>query len=638
MKTEEITLALAIPTVASWRPERRKSLDRLREDLGISEVPTEASSFSFSFLGADGIAGPELQVFFLEHDNRSPREVWCAHIQEWGIRTGATHFVQLQDDMRVAPDKLFWKALLAMIVAHPHEIINLQAVHQDTPKLAREGFSGYTTVDGMPGPAYAIPTDMLREFRGWARTSLVDGALQAVPEDTLLGIFAMVTRRRIWSPIPTIVDHPGDAGSTYGNEKAIRQRPLVRWDNWADMPVGQRVSPERLASHGFWLGSEPLGRFYDITPSIARRYVKGYTAADYARDMAVECRPLTDAPLCAFCGKANKGVISKETGALVCGICLRQASPLVGARFAKPGAPLLVVATPLKGHPHPAHADAISQLRAEETLNVEAPYEVAAWLQPSDDLVRVRSRIVRDVVNLRRAGKPVTHLLLVDGDVAPTPRVIHGMLAAKRPFVTAPYPLRVIDWRGVEKPDGRPAEARAYVYWHIERLPGNEHVVDEAGCSEIVGNGLGCALLEVELLERMVEHYGRDRPEPRLDAIRAEALHERVGEAGLHHAFGAALREAFDLGRRVGPPLLFHDLPMPGVPAKETVALFALEFSNGGQLLSEDKSFCRRVRAIGEKVWLYLGPGAPVDHYGEARFRGMPESFDIRPKAEKAAE
>jgi hypothetical protein len=60
-----------------------------------------------------------------------------------------------------------------------------------------------------------------------------------------------------------------------------------------------------------------------------------------------------------------------------------------------------------------------------------------------------------------------------------------------------------------------------------------------------------------------------------------------------------------------------------------TVALFQLSIV-AGELLSEDRSFCGRWRALEEPIYMYLGRGSPVTHHGEYAFRGHPEAFGIR--------
>jgi hypothetical protein len=51
-----------------------------------------------------------------------------------------------------------------------------------------------------------------------------------------------------------------------------------------------------------------------------------------------------------------------------------------------------------------------------------------------------------------------------------------------------------------------------------------------------------------------------------------------------------------------------------------TVALFQL-FLTHNALLGEDYSFCERWKQIGGSVYLYSGPGLPLDHVGNAVYR-----------------
>jgi hypothetical protein len=109
-------------------------------------------------------------------------------------------------------------------------------------------------------------------------------------------------------------------------------------------------------------------------------------------------------------------------------------------------------------------------------------------------------------------------------------------------------------------------------------LPGADPTIRENHTTEVGGCGLGMTLLSRAMLERMVEHYWR---------------------------------------------LTFRDRAKGD---RRTVALFQLIIADE-ELLSEDLSFGRRWRAMGGKIWLYLGPGSPVDHYGSKRYVGTLADF-----------
>ena len=46
-----------------------------------------------------------------------------------------------------------------------------------------------------------------------------------------------------------------------------------------------------------------------------------------------------------------------------------------------------------------------------------------------------------------------------------------------------------------------------------------------------------------------------------------------------------------------------------------------------GVLLSEDSSFLQRWQDIGGKVWLYIGAGSPIAHYGSTCYQGSIEDL-----------
>ena len=576
-----IRIALAIPTTASWAPGRAESLARLKQDLGITGVEKSCTIVNSRAIGSDR------RVEYLEFDNRMPRDQWSAVIWgfgvEMGYEPGATHFLQLQDDMRVAPDGLFWHALHAMIEAHPEQILNLQSVHQAAQALAAEGVCGYTTIEGMPGPAYCLPIPLLREFLEWRRTSLKDGALQAITEDTLLGIFAMVTHHRIWAPVPTIVDHPGEVESTYGNDKAERQRPLVRWDLMGE-------ASEKLTYPDYWRGdTRHLGRLYAFSiPALARKFVKGYSEEDERRDKA-------------------------DTGA-------HEMRRLYHARRAKspPPAARLFVCTPYRGGLAPQYVKSILGLMSA-IEGIEVVNEITACEDPAfvthqvEDLVRVRSRLVQ-----LAKESDCTHMLFADSDVDFGIQTVFGMLQSGFDFVQAPYPRR----------DGRGYSIR----WLPTTLKkgGLKDEDIERETVEILATGLGCTLLSRRCIEKMIDHYSNE-PDP-------EAEFEAILRSGQPRR--QIIKAAYELGRSHGHRLVFDDFPKwdPLQKGKKTVAVFQLMIGpdepTGCTLLSgEDASFCERWRRIGEQVRMYVGKGSPIGHMGEHLYEGSIEQFGLMHKA-----
>jgi len=93
--------------------------------------------------------------------------------------------------------------------------------------------------------------------------------------------------------------------------------------------------------------------------------------------------------------------------------------------------------------------------------------------------------------------------------------------------------------------------------------------------------------------------------------------HEKTGHVG----FGFTLLSRWCMERMVEAyreTLTFGD--QVGGKAYPTVALFALLLAHG-TLLGEDYSFCERWMSIGGSVYLYDGPGLPLEHVGSAVYR-----------------
>lgn len=539
--TKDITLALGIPHTP-WVEERKASLARLVDAL----TPTPREVVDHRVFG-----------------ERAKNHEWSEAMWKWAAETSATHFVTLQDDVLVAPN--FWPALRAMLEAMPDQVVGLEVVHPATRALAEDGHRWFTTSEGLVGVGYVLPRSLLREFLEWRAHALKKGAVEAISEDTLLGLWCMVTGLRVHHPIPTLIDHDTSLASTYANDAHANRRPPVKWsdDVWQEDDEEDALEDEqsRLESPDFWRESPDypelpirhLGRFYEATPGLAMRWVEHYGAWDYTQAVRDD-------------GRA----------------ALRSLGRARLARLPEPKARILVC-TPTRGAVHPAYASTIAKLASAPDLDVEpCRFTTERYMHATSDIVRARSRFVRLFLE-----SDATHLLFVDDDVSFETALVRGMLAASKDFVAAPYPSR----RGIDFPRaGRAgpelAEASAYRY-SVHLLGDTLEISPVDSTGEVRRIGLGCALLSRRCLESMVAEY--QKPEHRL---------------------------------------VFADR-LTGTPVP-TVALFTLVLEDG-ELYSEDFSFCDRWRAVGGKVWLYLGAGAPATHHGDHTFRGHLEAFGLRP-------
>lgn len=236
----------------------------------------------------------------------------------------------------------------------------------------------------------------------------------------------------------------------------------------------------------------------------------------------------------------------------------------------------LYIALPNRGAISPFLAASIWRLREEE-ISVEFQYEVVDVQQWQADIVRARNRYVHHFLTRSNA----THLLFLDSDIEFAPQCVRGMLHADRPFVAAPYPRRDhIDFLRVRQHADEDVPSEALAYRYSARIAG-ELNPDEAGCCAVEGLPLGCALISRELLENM--------------SAKADS---------------------------------YLDTTLAG-DSYQCPNLFGLIASEKG-LLSEDYSFCSRVRTYGESVWMYLGEGSPVTHHGTWAYHGAVESFGLR--------
>lgn len=441
------TFALAIPHTP-WRPERAQSLSRLVDCL--APMP--------SFVAAHRLMS-----------ERSANHEWSGHMWAWGAAQPATHFLTLQDDAIVP--SFFWGALRAMVAAVPDQIIGLEAAHPVTPALAAEGEHWCTTSDGLIGVGYVVPLEVLKAFRVWRAERLKPGALEAIGEDTLLGLFCLATGRKIWHPIPTVIDHDVSVESTYGNDAHAHRRPRVTWLDFQRMGIGA----ETLATGGFWSvtsGAPHLGRFYDASPKLCRQWVKDFSQADYAR-------------------------VARDDGSAVL-----HALGRARARRLPDPKHRIMVAMPTVGAVSPFTLATIAHLTHAQDIEVDVRFAFD-WLRfRAADVVRARSVLVRIFLEESQA----THLFFVDSDVSFDPKLLAGMLRADLDFVAAPYPRREgIDFEGVQAVAKGLGEAAAYRY-AIHVAPEGLHVAPN-GIGEVLHMPLGCALMKREMLEKMVAAY-----------------------------------------------------------------------------------------------------------------------------------
>lgn len=475
-----ITIALGIPHTP-WREERVASLDRLVDAL--TPIP--------SWVVAHCIFA-----------DRQPNHEWSEAMWEWAAeQTGATHFLTLQDDVITPPGPRFWNALRAMLAAVSDQVIGLEAAHRVAPAIAEERERWYTTADGLIGVGYAMPRHLLLEFLDWRRQQLKARAKEVVSEDTLVGLWCLSTGRKIFHPVPTIIDHDTSLPSTYGNDTHGSRRPLVTWSH--PSLVGQGPV-ELLEQYDFWLQRgrvRHLGRFYEATPRLATEWVIDFDEAAYARAMRDDGRETINE-----LGRARM-----------------QRLP--------PPKHRIMMAMPTRGGVCPHTALTIANLASVRDVDVDVRFALDRFNIRQTDLVRARSVFVRMFLEETQA----THLLFVDSDISFDTRLLLGMLQGGEDFVAAPYPRREgIDFERARAAPPGLGEAAAYRYaFHpLERFEPRPN-----GLVEVKHMPLGCTLLSRTCLSAMVERYRSelsfmDRTLGPTSPIRTVALFQLLLEDG----------------------------------------------------------------------------------------------------------
>lgn len=614
------TISLAI-SHTPWVPARVESVKRLADQLEL-DLERDACPHAYDF-----------QLI----TDRAPNDVWSERMWRWAAESPVEHCLFLQDDVEVCPR--FWTALRALLEAVPDQVIGLEVAHPIARALASAEPPSrlFTTSDMLIGPGYVLPRALLREFLEWRRTKLRAGWIGTLHEDTMIGLWCATTGRRIYHPVPTLIDHDTSIASTYGNDDHTNRRPHV---TWKDGPKhGHAWDPDctDLEGPGFWKGMfqripymtadgtpagyrrarsmDPavmaagarvphLGLFYDTTPARARRWVEGVGDREVLR--------------------LRQDTGDREKRRLAYGI---------RARGDWTGKARIIVCTPTRGGTHPIYTASMTSLVSLFEADVEHGLELLETWRWSEDVVRVRSRFLAAA-----RETDATHVHFRDADVAAPVECLLGMLHADRDFVAAPYPRRDhVDWTriatAVAGGDPRHPEAMAYSY-PVARLPGSSFPpdVDQAECTEVAAMPLGCALIRRSCFEAMIDRYDAlDRRRVDLDEVRRVYVDSAAPSSRMLE-LAHAMADELERWRAGHMGLRFTDLDR-GMP-RETVALFQLLSGRGPEgaspLASEDASFCTRWRDMGGKVWMYLGRGSPVDHAGDHVYRGHVEAFGLQ--------
>lgn len=227
------TIAIVIPH-CPFSPERVKSLARLKHDLfGDAEPPAHV-----------------LDVKVIGEMGPVPNWKWALKVFAFAQETKADRIVQIQDDVLVMP-----KFLDVLRILHDKlgdETLNCFTIAPWAKAIHAMGARFMTTSDWMTGPCWSMKRERVLEHFRWLHENCEDGAMQAINEDTLLGLSHAAHGWKIVNPIPAIVDHDTALKSNYGNEKAMHNRSSAAWH---ELPAEEQ---QQLTDPAYWVRKNPI--------------------------------------------------------------------------------------------------------------------------------------------------------------------------------------------------------------------------------------------------------------------------------------------------------------------------------------------------------------------------------------------
>lgn len=153
------------------------------------------------------------------------------------LSDGVDFGIVLNDDASV-PIGFVGAALGALTAAHeraPRSPVCFYTANDGAPVALQAGCSFYTTPDGLVGVGCGMHRDNVRAFLEWhARSFLGEHS-----DDGRINVWAMATKRRILTTVPSLVGHQLPNESTQGNAGDAFRTPIVpppaeafglRWD------------------------------------------------------------------------------------------------------------------------------------------------------------------------------------------------------------------------------------------------------------------------------------------------------------------------------------------------------------------------------------------------------------------------
>lgn len=125
----------------------------------------------------------------------------------------ATHHVHLADDVLLCPD--FVAGIYKVIEAYPDQLINLFVTKRPAIQTALKQNIHWMRCWGLCwGAGSLMPVTLINEFLDWEHRHV----RPLYPhDDGRLSMWAQLTNRYIWLPVPMLIEHVGGLHSTLGH-------------------------------------------------------------------------------------------------------------------------------------------------------------------------------------------------------------------------------------------------------------------------------------------------------------------------------------------------------------------------------------------------------------------------------------
>lgn len=158
------------------------------------------------------------------------------------MATAASHGLVIQDD--AIPCRDFVQGVKAAIAEKPDEAICYWSMrHNIIDKARAQGSSWFTSADAVMGIAMSMPREMIRDFLVW-EAAHVDSSLGG-DDRRLCLYYAYGIERRVWTTVPSLVEHgaPSDSLTGNGNGRRVatywagdRSATSIDWTKGAERP------------------------------------------------------------------------------------------------------------------------------------------------------------------------------------------------------------------------------------------------------------------------------------------------------------------------------------------------------------------------------------------------------------------